>query len=693
MPSIRLIIKTGASSLAVMLLAGAALTPLAASALEPCTPQYSDQPGVHSPVGSDAGMFTYQCDGPYAGQWTSAYYVYNPVTGLTTATYSPDYRYDCSTGKWSKAEWDYSPSAGTYNLYRVATSAPAGVGTNCAPTPTGGGAGSSASAAGSGGDINASGPGSTNANNLTGNNDSTINNATNLNMNNTISGVALSGAASVQGNTIGGNAGSGNAQDIANIVNMLQSSSNNLGSGNLVTFVDNIDGDVNGDFLLNPASLASIQGSGPNSTNANNANLNNNLTVNNSLGANINNDIKLDAQSGDAQVSGNNTAGDAKTGNAATIANVVNMINSVVNSGKSFLGVININGDLNGDILLPPDFIDQLLAANVPTVTLTGPSSNNANNTSVNNNTTLTNTNDLGITNNINANAASGNANVSGNTIGGSASSGNAKTSITAFNLTGSSVIGANDLLVFVNVAGGKWVGLIVNAPAGATAAELGGGITSSGPNSDNSNNTTVNNTVNLTNDVKQKINNNITTNAKSGNANVSDNTRGGNASTGDAEGAVNLLNVENSSFNLTGWFGVLFINVFGSWNGSFGINTAAGDPVTHYGGNGGSGGNPVPAAVQAFRFVPHGGSGGSGYDIAPFSGSGGAASESTGGNSSNIDGSVLAAKTLHRPPILAQQLSGKPTHGIGTQAIAIGSLVVLYIIGDAVYTRQRRHP
>ena len=46
------------------------------------------------------------------------------------------------------------------------------------------------------------------------------------------------------------------------------------------------------------------------------------------------------------------------------------MINSALTAGKSFLGVVNINGNLNGDILLPDNFVDQMLASNVPTVNI-----------------------------------------------------------------------------------------------------------------------------------------------------------------------------------------------------------------------------------------------------------------------------------------------------------------------------------
>jgi len=38
---------------------------------------------------------------------------------------------------------------------------------------------------------------------------------------------------------------------------------------------------------------------------------------------------------------------------------------------------------------------------------------------------------------------------------------------------------------------------------------------------------------------------------------------------------------VSGSQFGMTDWFGVLFINVFQSWHGSFGIDTAYGNIIT----------------------------------------------------------------------------------------------------------------
>jgi hypothetical protein len=330
---------------------------------------------------------------------------------------------------------------------------------------------------------------------------------------------------------------------------------------------------------------------------------------------------------------------------------------------------------------LPPDFVDQLLAANVPTVTISAPGSINNSSTAVSDTTNITNTNNQGITNNVHATADTGNAIVDGNTSAGSATSGNGNTNITAFNLTGSNVIGANDLLVFVNVLG-KWVGLIVNAPAGSTAASLGGSITQ---------NTTVNNDTNVTNTVNQKINNDINVASKSGDAAVTRNTKGGNAKSGNADSAVNLMNMENSTLSLSGWLGILFINVFGTWNGSFGMNTSAGDPISQAVAAAQQSGSSTP---QVFRFVPNsGGSGGrGGYNVTPYN------TTVSGGTGSNTDisssqraSALLANAHIKGNTAPTPRLQDKQDNGFGTTPLLIGGAVALYIFADALYTR--RHP
>jgi hypothetical protein len=478
-----------------------------------------------------------------------------------------------------------------------------------------------------------------------------------LTLNNLVGSQSTTGNATVIGNTTAGSGTTGNAQALANIVNMLQSSSNVLG-GDTVTFVSNINGDVNGDLMIDPNAVQTVQPAiaSPGT---------NNLTLNNQVNSAINNTVDLQAASGNATVSNNTSAGNATTGSAKAVADVVNVINSAISGGKSFLGVVNINGNFNGDILVPPNFIDQLIAANVPTVTIstTGPSSDNRiTNGQTGNTQTVSNTTNQNITNTVNATAASGTATVTNNTSAGSATTGSAATNITAFNLTGSNVIGANALLVFVNVLG-TWVGMIVNAPAGVTAAELGGSVTSS-PAAGKTN-TTINNNAN------QQINNTINVASRSGNAAVSSNTIAGNAKTGDAQTAVNLLNISNSSLSLAGWFGILFINVFGNWHGSFGVNTSAGDPpivdsqpsaVT-------AASSSAPAPIKVFRFVPHN-----------------TASTSTPSQTVPATSAVLAAH-IGKPATVAKAQQPNPHHSLSWLAVLSAILFASFIIGEGFYS------
>lgn len=699
------ILKRGFLASSVILLAGgftptAIFADAASTAPATCAIPLPTGPGVHQPVGADAGAYTYNCD---TGLWQSAYYTYNPNTGVVTPTYSIVYTYDPSTGRYDTTAWVFDAASGRYvTSTQSVAQPPAGADVVGGPTL----AATSGTADPDSSSINGTGPGSNNTindnggvgsgsisntgpssnNSLGGSstNDLNDNNTNNLSANNLITQQADTGDSLVLGNTTAGDATSGDAQDIANVVNLLQSSSNALG-GNTVTFVANINGDVNGDLLLDPSSLGTVQPAStgdPIGTPGTN-----NLTVDNSTNAAINNNIGLDADSGNATVADNTTGGNATSGSAEAIANVVNLIDSAISGGQSFVGVININGDFNGDILMPPDFINQLIASNVPTVNIsdTGPGSNNTINTNDNsNNTKVTNTNNEGITNNVNATAASGQAAVTDNTSAGNATSGNASTNITAFNLTGSNVIGANDLLVFVNVLG-TWVGMIVNAPAGATAAELGGGITQATQNGSN-NNTTVNNTAN------QQINNNINENSQSGNATVADNTKGGNATSGNANNAVNLLNVENSNLSLSGWFGILFINVFGTWNGNFGVANAADYHAGSTSGGSGSGssgsnGATVPATMQVFRFIPSG-SGGSG------NGGGSSGSVSTGGSSGSFADSSAVLAAAH---LASTAKNGAPTPKLQSSSANLWlplsgiGLFALYAIGDVFHSRRSR--
>lgn len=331
---------------------------------------------------------------------------------------------------------------------------------------------------------------------------------------------------------------SGSAQSVANIVNLINNI-NTDGSAPVI-YSEDIFGTSFGDILL---SLGLSDQNSSCSVCAGNVTVNANST--------INNNIYLSANSGEAVVSGADQ-GNAASGNATVLLNLVNIINTQLGSGQTFIGFLNIYGDLDGDILLPPSALEELMRY-----------ANANNNQTQSSSVSLSNYQN--ITNNIELNATSGDAYV-GASQGGSATSGDATTSINSINIANTQVTGGSSLLVFINVMG-SWVGMILNNPAGTTQATLGNNASSicsvcSG-SVDALTNSAITNTIRL--------------DSVSGNATVQDSNYGI-ATTGDASASLNIVNIINTQLNMGGWFGVMFINVFGSWNGSFGIDTAAGE-------------------------------------------------------------------------------------------------------------------
>lgn len=493
------------------------------------------------------------------GTWSNGTYTWNPDTKQSAPNTNQDYSYNPETTMWDTKDYRYDPATGKY-VPNVTSNKAQNPGSNISAALTSAPSNQAVSLGGT----SATGPNSTNSIGLGSNTDLFFGGFYNASISTTVNSNARSGDALVVQNTIGGNALSGDAKVIANLLNMLQSSWD-PNSSQLATFVASINGDVNGDIMIDP----SLIGTGPGSLNVANGESNNNLKVVAQENGQINNDVNLNAASGNSTVSGNTQGGNAVSGNASAVANILNLINSYISSGNSFFGVLNINGNLNGDILLAPWLLQGLIANS-------GPNSSNTTSQTTNNNLNASVSDNKTINNNVTANANTGAANVSGNTSAGNGSSGDASTNITILNLTGREVIAKNALLVFVNVFG-KWVGLIMDTPAGTNSALL----TTTGPGSTNSGTTTQNNNVDIDLASNKTINNNVNVAAASGDANVTGNTIGGNATTGDAHAGVNIGNIINSKFNISDWFGVLFINVFGNWLGSFGVDTAAGNPST----------------------------------------------------------------------------------------------------------------
>jgi hypothetical protein len=379
---------------------------------------------------------------------------------------------------------------------------------------------------------------------------STAKSTTGTNVANQLNSDATSGNADVAHNGMAGSAVTGNADATATLLNLLQSSLSFDGS-TLTTFSKDI-GTTTGDIYIDPRILGNATTIAKKPEDK--------LSVSSDATAGITNNINLSATSGGANVDHNVSAGNATTGDATALLNLVNIINSMAAAHQSFIGSINILGDFNGDILLPPD----LMAALMATTGTPDPSTTPANQTAnITNNDT--------IANNITQNATSGHANVDHNKTAGNATTGDTLNNLTVLNLTGRDIVGSDAILVIVNVMG-HWVGMIMNSPAGSRTATLG-------DNSALPASATAGGISDLTIDNNAHITNNINLTAQSGDASVDHNTTAGNATSGKAITAVNLVNIINSKIAVSDWFGILFINVYGNWNGSFGVNTSAGEP------------------------------------------------------------------------------------------------------------------
>lgn len=534
--------------------------------------------GPQKPTGAESGKYIYN---ESTGLWENDHYTWDPATQQTKPKQSPNYSYNPETKMWDTKDWAYDATSGKYkeNVKTTVTAPSSSSGASTSVKPK-----TSTTVKPTKTDTASNTTHSKEA-------DNTVNSSTNTSgafdlfynadISNNINSKATTGNASVIKNTKAGDATTGDALAVSNIFNMLQSSWGDLRDEGIVSFINNIMGNVVGDLFIDPSAIAG------------NASINRqkdvDIDVNVANRGTINNTIDLSAQSGNANVSKNTSGGNATSGSANALANVVNMINSIIGSGKSFFGLVNIHGNYEGDILLPDQFLKNLLASNAPAATVDI--------SKVTNVDAMANvTNNQSTNNNINLAAKSGSATVDSNTSAGNATTGQANTKLTVFNLTGQKVIGSNSLLVFVNVLG-EWVGMIVNAP-NATAAALGSG------------DTTIKDTTNLNANVNIEntgaINNNINLAANSGAASVSKNTSAGNATSGDATASANVLNVNNSDFSLADWFGILFINVFGSWHGSFGIDTAMGNRSSSQPHGAASLSSTSNTPPQVFQFVPN---------------------------------------------------------------------------------------
>lgn len=412
---------------------------------------------------------------------------------------------------------------------------------------------------------------------------------------NGLTGASVSGQNSASSNT-GGDSyiTTGNASTTGTIIT---SANTNIDGVTVAEF--NVVEDHVGDYILDFGAscvsgcdgftgLAQNSGNGVNSDNDAIINSDTTNTTNQTNDGVVNNDLYLIADSG-SNTASRNTGGDSyiTTGDATVSGNVLTLLNNNL-AGNIILGVVNIFGDLIGDIILPESALSAFACATCggdTTLINSGNGDNSDNNASSDQTVidTINQVNIADIDNNLILDANTGENSTSRNT-GGDAyiTTGNADVTAQVLNIANNNIIGGNWWLVIINRAG-QWIGQIVGAPQGANfagssgtefAVDENGEITAmnsgngTGSTNDASVDSTTNNTTNQTNNAE--VNNNIYLSANTGGNQANSNTGGDSfITTGDAKVIANLVNFVNNNI-VGGKLLVTFVNVFGSWMGDF---------------------------------------------------------------------------------------------------------------------------
>jgi hypothetical protein len=558
-------------------------------------PSASPEPSADpSPRPHDTGVAQSET-GPGTCGGVKPDWVFDTASGSWVAADQSSFSCDMPSGLWLSPQYYFDKRMGWYKIIPASdpkpdylvTSAPAVVHTALGDLVVGSKDYQVAQALGllnpdDGIVIGSTGPGSNNSASIDSSNKSWVDLTSLVNVINALQLSSQSGNVNAGSNTTAGNVGSGAANVLANLINLLASAWS-WSNGSLNFFMQNIIGNQTGDLTLTPQETATAGGGQLGASSGNNG-----LQVKAQSSGNIVNNIDALAHSGDASANSNTAVGNVSSGNATAMVNIVNLISSMITSGSSFFGVLNIFGNLNGDVLFPQGFLNGLT-----------PSGNQVSGTS--NRTTIDNQTTSAVANNILTGAATGAVNAQSNTQTGALASGNATTTQSLFNLSNTSIFGDNAVLVLVNVLG-HWVGKIMTLPGGSSESALLTGNASvnvNGSGGVSAESGTVNE-AKVAQSAVGTITNNIGVAAQSGDASASSNTKVGDVTTGDAHAGAGVANIINSVLNVKHWFGVLVINVFGDWIGDVNHDSEAGTSQVLGTGRGG----PVSPAVAALAIA-----------------------------------------------------------------------------------------
>lgn len=383
---------------------------------------------------------------------------------------------------------------------------------------------------------------------------------------NDLDAAAISGQNDATQNTGNADITTGNANVAATLLNFLNA---NVIDGALWLEVADIFGDLNGNVVIPEEAIAYLtrrqrellievgnDGTGANSTNTVDVDVLNSQETNLLNNADVENNVNVDAITGQNQATQNTGGSTVATGDVFATTNTVTLANMNVVDGN--LGIIIINALnrwlgflLGSDGSWTPighDFTTAIAAQN----NQTGADSTNTANVDVTNTEEVSVTNDASVVNNVNLAAITGQNTANQNTGNASVRTGDARVNATVVNVVNTNVIRGGLFVAVVNIFGNWFGDFFFGGQSASALAASHGGATVNAENAntgaDSTNTVDVNAESDVTLDITNnaRIRNNLTVNADTGHNEANRNTGLGSVDTGDALAALHARNVAN---------------------------------------------------------------------------------------------------------------------------------------------------
>jgi uncharacterized repeat protein (TIGR01451 family) len=289
--------------------------------------------------------------------------------------------------------------------------------------------------------------------------------------------------------------------------------------------------------------------------------------VNNENVAGLENDVDVTAASGGNEANGNGGKAKVETGEAIALANVLNFVNLNIVGSKFFLGVVNVFGDFNGNLILPrPDwFFDTTSTAVNEGIELENQSQD------LPGNGIFANQNEAEIQGQVNTFSETGTNEANDNSADSAIETGNANSQSNVFSLLNTNIMRNNWFFLVVNSLGlrsGKILGWMApNSIQNGEDESLG--VYQLGLDSSSSNNNEEGAYRGMfSNSNSAHVDNDVNVSALTGQNQTNGNLGSSEINTGNATSLANVFDLVNLNIWGSRWFmGV--VNILGDWQGN----------------------------------------------------------------------------------------------------------------------------